>query len=141
MEIKSKQDLISAIYEIWDHFSQDAIDRLVLSFQARLYAVIDRNGQSITDLLRSGIDHIISTVIPFRPNLWTLQEIIEVYDPTEDPNDFEILTKRPFSVDEDILLLQKVKELGNKWTLISKLFVGRTPTSLRTRHAKLRKNI
>lgn len=141
MKINSKSELISAIYEIWNSFPQDAIDRLVLSFKARLYSIIDRNGESISDLLRSGIDHLISTVIPFRADTLKLSEIIETYDPMTNENIIDILSKRPFTVEEDIILLQKVQELGTRWTKISGFFTSRTPQSLKARFSRMRKKI
>ena len=63
-EINSKTELIHYVNEIWESFPQEEIDRLVSSFRARLYAVINQNG------------HMISTVIPYRAYLLTLIEII-----------------------------------------------------------------
>ena len=64
---------------------------------------------------------------------------ISFVDTSINDNPIEFKTKRPFSPEEDILLLQSVKNLGNKWSLISKSFEDRTPTSLRQRYTRLRK--
>ena len=52
--------------------------------------MINQNGESIANILQSGIDHMISIVIPYRTDLLTLPEIIEVYDPDVDDNTFDL---------------------------------------------------
>ena len=42
-------------------------------------------------------------------------------------------TQRNWSIEEDILLLSSVKELGHKWSKIAKKFVDLTHNSLRNR--------
>ncbi|KAL7714944.1 Transcription factor MYB90 [Entamoeba marina] len=41
--------------------------------------------------------------------------------------------KRPWTKDEDDILLNKRIEVGNKWTLISTFLPGRTPNSVKNR--------
>ena len=53
-------------------------------------------------------------------------------------NIIDILSKRPFTVEEDIILLQKVQELGTRWTKISGFFTSRTPQSLKARFSRMR---
>ena len=45
---------------------------------------------------------------------------------------------RPFTKEEDELLLSKVDELGKQWRLISYFFIDRKPKSVRQRYATLK---
>lgn len=62
LKIHSKNDLEKAVMSIWDAFPQDPIDRLVLPFQSRVKLVFSKNGNSISDELRSGAD--VSAFVP-----------------------------------------------------------------------------
>ena len=90
-------------------------------------------------MLRNGIKFAPEVVLPFREDILKVDELISLIDTSIDDSPIEFKTKRPFSAEEDILLLQMVKNLGNKWSLISKKFEDRTPTSLRQRYTRLRK--
>jgi hypothetical protein len=48
------------------------------------------------------------------------------------------VNKAPWTSDEDVLLLQKVEELGNKWTLVSTL-LNRTDVQCKNRVRKLQR--
>lgn len=139
LKIKSKEELIEKVTTIWEAFPQSAINNLVLSFHGRLRTVIYQNGNSISEMLRNGIKFAPEVVLPFREDILKVDELISFVDTSINDNPIEFKTKRPFSPEEDILLLQSVKSLGNKWSLISKSFEDRTPTSLRQRYTRLRK--
>ncbi len=138
-KIDSKSDLIEKVLSIWELFPQDSINRLVLSFSGRLRTVISENGGSISEILRKGIHYAPEIVLPYRDDLLKFEDLVALNDPCIDDNPIEFKTRRQYSIEEDLLLLQKVRDLGNKWTLISKYFEDRTPTSLRNRYNKIRK--
>ena len=117
----------------WEAFPQSAINNLVLSFHGRLRTVIYQNGNSISEKLRNGIKF----ALPFKEDILKVDELISFVDTSIDDNPIEFKTKRPFSAEEEILLLQSVKNFGNKWSLISKSFEDRIPTSLRQRYTCL----
>ena len=68
-----------------------------------------------------------------------LDEIIAPYDPNIDDNPIEVKTKRPWTYQEIKLLLDKVNELGKKWTVISGFFEDRTPISIANKFKSLTK--
>lgn len=50
-----------------------------------------------------------------------------------DPN----INRNPWSEEEDALIIQKVAELGPKWSLMSNLFKSRTDVSIKNRYSSL----
>ena len=134
MEITTKQQLIDAINQIWDAFPQSSIDSLVRSFRGRLFTVIDQQGESISDILRSDIHNAPN--IPLIPdeNTMSLADMITVWDPTIDDNPIEVRAQRAWTLDEDIILLSSIKNIGKKWSLISQKLTDRTPNSCRMRY-------
>ena len=46
-----------------------------------------------------------------------------------------------YSIEEDVRLLNKVKEYGKKWTTIASLFDNRTPYSLKNRYQYLQRSL
>lgn len=139
IKINSKEELIQKVTEIWESFPQESIDSLVLSFPTRLKWVISENGGSISNILRSSIHKDVQINIDQdEKNLLSNDRIFEYYDPNIDDNPIEFKSKRPFSIEEDILILQKFSEIGSHWKIIAQYFTDRTPTSLRTRYYKIR---
>ena len=65
-EINNKEDLMKTATEIWNSFPQETIDRLVLSFACRLRMVIGKQGELISDELRSSLEK--NTSVPVRSN-------------------------------------------------------------------------
>jgi hypothetical protein len=68
----------------------------------------------------------ISELIPQLPNR-TARQIRERYRLYLDPS----VLKTPFEYEEDMKLLQYVKEIGKKWSKIAKLIKGRTDVQLK----------
>ena len=50
-------------------------------------------------------------------------------------------SKKPFTEEEDQLIVQKVKELGTKWSQIAKFFENRSDINIRNRYRILSRNI
>ena len=139
IKIHSTDELIEKVQQIWEAFPQESINKLVLSFHGRLRTVIYENGHSISEILRKGINKAPDVVLPFRNDILPVEELISLIDTSIDDNPIEFKSRRAFSAEEDILLLQLVNNLGRKWTIISKKFEDRTPNSLRQRYDYLRK--
>ena len=138
-QISSKAELLNTVQEIWENFPQEVINRLVLSFHGRLRTVIQENGGSIAEYLRKGIHLAPDMVLNQFPDMMNLDEIIAPYDPNIDDNPIEVKTKRPWTYQEIKLLLDKVNELGKKWTVISGFFEDRTPISIANKFKSLTK--
>ncbi len=51
------------------------------------------------------------------------------------------IKKDPFSLDEDILILEKRMSIGNKWSEIIKLMPGRTENNVKNRFNMMFKTI
>ena len=82
---------------------------MVSSFNGRLRLLISQNGKSINDLLRKGLNDI--ALFPFQKgNFWKFEDLVELYDLDVDDSPVEFLTKRKYTTDEDILLLQLKKD-------------------------------
>ena len=136
-KIETKEELVQTVLEAWNSFPQDSINRLVMSFHGRLRTVIQENGESISDILRSNINLAPMFPLPHYENILNLNDIIETYDPNIDDNPISIRTKRPWTHEEVCLLMEKVKELGPKWTKIAQYFTDRTSISLRNKYISL----
>ena len=54
---KTAANLRRIIAEVWNSFSQQTIDDLVLSFFHRLQLVIDTKGESIQNFIQKGMSH------------------------------------------------------------------------------------
>ena len=132
-EIHSIQQLKELILEIWDAFPQDAINRLVGSFQGRMRMAIHENGRSISDLLRNGIHSIPNFPLPKYDVLLPLNDLITMMDPSVDDEPITHRAQRSWTPDEDLLLLQKYKDFGKRWTKMAVYFKDRTPKSIRSR--------
>lgn len=137
----SKKDLIEKVLFIWNNFPQESINGLVESFENRLKWVIHEKGKSITNILRNGIHNSPESFeLDEKIQFLTNQEIIENIDTTINDEPIQFLAKRPFTIEENIYLLQLVKDFGKnpvKWCSLSHLFVNRTALSLRTQYFKL----
>ena len=133
--LKNKQfrDLASmkiAVQEIWNTFPIDSINKLVESFQGRLMTVIQYNGESISDILRSGITHFPQFPLQQIDDIYSYFELISRYDPSIDEENIEVQPSKDWSEKEIIFLFKKVEEFGHQWSKIVNFFPGRTASSL-----------
>lgn len=137
--ITSKNELIETVQEVWDAFPQEAINRLVLSFHGRLRTLIANDGHSISDILRKEKCQLAPYLpLPeYHDELYSLEDLIVICDPTIDDEPIEFLSKRPFTHEEVLLLLEKVNVYGKKWNEISKFFDKRTSASLKRKYSQL----
>ena len=71
--------------------------------------------------------------------LLNFDDMIEMYDPETDDYPIQLQSKRPFSDEEDILLLNLVETVGRKWKKMESHFTQRTSLSLRNPWVHLRK--
>lgn len=118
---------------------------MVESFENRLKWVICEKGNSISQILRNGIhqtpqfkgiDNQIKTL--------DLNDIIEFMDPNINDEPIEFMTKRPYTIEENIILLQLAQQFGTggpKWKMMERYFANRTATSLRMHYNKITKKI
>ena len=83
-KFKSEEELFNFINQIWESFPQDKIDNLCLSFYSRLRTMINSNGQSISDILRSRINNDSQTVLNCPEKFLTIEDFITFYDPPVD---------------------------------------------------------
>lgn len=137
--INTKSEFIEKVKFIWENFPQDSINNLISTFIGRLRKVIEENGQSINQFLRKGI-HKFPTNVEIDPTkVVNIENLISNYDPTVDDNPVEFVSKRQFTPEEDLLLIQLVSQLGTRWTFMTRYFLYRTPGSLSRRWKYLRK--
>ena len=136
----TKLELFNFISQIWDEFPQNKIDELCLSFNSRLKTVINSNGKSITDILRSSIENDSPIVLENPEDLLTTDELITRYDPLVNDQPISYLTRRKYTDEEDILLLT-LKNQSERITYekMAEMFVDRTPASLKKRYYYLTK--
>ena len=137
----TKNEMINKIIQIWDEFPQEKINKLVLSFKKRLNLVLAKNGESISEELRNGLEKLPNLNIQIRDDIKKLEfnDLIETIDPYINDCPIQFHAKRPFTVEEDMLLLQMVEKFGKKWKQLENFFNQRTATSLRNRWNHLRK--
>ena len=133
-DIKTKNDLIKEVNDIWNSFPQSSIDSLVGSFYGRLRMVLGVEGESISDILRSGIHSPPQFPLQMHEGKMDLTDMITACDPTVDDEPIDLKTQREWEVDEDIALLNGVKEYGKKWTIIANTLHERTANSCRNRY-------
>ena len=134
---KNKEELIDTINEIWESFPQDSIDRLVLSFNARLRTVIHEGGESISDILRNGIHINPQYASQQFEDIWGIEDLIQPMNASINDSPIEVLTKRDWTFEEICILIDKVKIYGtgtNAWKEVAKYFDNRTPLSIRKKY-------
>ena len=128
------------VTEIYNEFPQESINSLVLSFPTRLHMVIKENGGSISDLIRSGIHD--SSNYPLVQNKELIKHIdhyiIQMDSSVDDTYEIDVL---PWSIDEEVILLKKIHDIGKKCHIISQYIPGRSPTEIKNyyqrKHGKL----
>ena len=135
--ISSKEQLLQNVYEIWNAFPQSSINRLVRSFECRLRAVLDINGDSISEILRSGINYTPSSVWNQIADPIPIDQLIIPFDDSIDDQPIEFLAKRPWTSEEVQTLLKLVHELGTKWVLIASRFEKRTAISCKNKYKSI----
>ena len=135
-KILTKEELIQKINEIWELFPQNSINKLVDSFNGRLRMLISEEGKSINGLLRKGLDLVPQFPLQYPQKLLKNKDLIENYDPTVNDEPLEYKTKRHYSPDEDILLLQLKKD-GLTFVQMEPMFENRTSNSLRLRYKSI----
>lgn len=119
----TKSEFIEKVKFIWENFPQNSINNLISTFIGRLRKVIEENGQSINQFLRKGI-HKFPTNVEIDPTkVVNIENLISNYDPTVDDNPIEFVSKRRFTPEEDLLLIQLVSQLGTKWTFMTRYFL------------------
>ncbi len=136
-KITTRQELIDMVNEIWNNFPQEAINRLIQSFDGRLRTVLDANGESISDILRSSIHHVPSSVWCQVINPLFFDDLVAVYDPTLNDNTLEFLSKRPWSYEEVQQLITLVGQFGRKWNIVASRMVNRTSISCANKYKSL----
>lgn len=132
-DIKNGEDLARIVQEVWDAFPQSSIDRLVLSFTGRLRMLIAKGGESISNELRSSIHNCPEFPLPNIPNKLGLFDLVTLHDPNVNDNPILINSKRPWTPEEDEIIVKLRKTLGNKWTRIASHLDQRNATSVRNR--------
>ena len=137
---KNEEELFNFINQIWEAFPQDKIDSLCLSFYSRLRTMINSSGKSISDILRSKICNDSPTVLNCPEKFLTTEDYITFYDPNVDDMPLSYLTRRPYTADEDILLLH-LKHYSEQMTYkeMAEMFEDRTAESLKQRYRYLTK--
>ena len=133
-KIETKAELLECINEIWEAFPQETINRLVLSFENRLRLLIQKGGQSISNILRSNINIRPAFPLGNFPDILSIHDLLTVCDPTINDETLEFHSKRPFTIEEVSLLLDLVKQYGRKWTKFSSFFKNRAALSLKQKY-------
>ena len=108
----TKRDLLFRIRNAWDMIPFSTINKLVLSFENRINHMLLKNGESIQDDLRN---HRITEV-----------------------DGYEDLEEYPWTIDEDKLLIEKVKIFGLRWDIIHHFFFKRSPHMVEIRYRTLK---
>lgn len=109
-------ELKHLVQEVWDLIPQSSIDRLVLSFRSRMIAVVQEQGGSIQQRVRSH-------TLPDDPNY---AEFIDLIRP-----------RSPWTADEDRIIWNGYMQFGNNFLAISLRLVGRTVSEVRGRYTQL----
>lgn len=141
MEIYSKADLIQTLHVVWDSIPLSTINGLVKSFKYRLKLTIDHQGESIQDFMRHlrddfdySIPHVPSDVV-----ILPYSSLVAGMSPSS--NIPVPICNAEWSKSEDLLLISKHFELGNKWKHISLWFPSRTTDQVRNRYSIIKKRM
>lgn len=67
----------------------------------------------------------------------TIHECKSRYFNVLDPS----ITNDPFTIEEDVVIIQKIKEIGRDWIEISKCLPGKSPKAIKKRYISYLKNI
>ena len=106
----------------------------------RLRGLINRNGESLSDVLRNNIHLNFDLAINVFPDIWTRDELFEEINPETNDNPVEVTARRSWDLDEIELLLQKVKIFGSDdsaWRKIAAFFPNRKARSLNLKYREI----
>lgn len=114
---------------MWESFSQEIINRLVLTFENGIKLLIQKNGKTITHkIYRNFHTELIGEIV------------IDENFSKVDYCPIEFLTKRPYTIHEDLSLLYLVSQRENKWEEFANLFKkNRTHKMLSSHYSKIMK--
>ena len=128
---QTMEEFKKKVLEEWENIPQNIIDNLVRSFKKRLLIAVEKEGKQI--------GHIPFSKAPTTFNYAAYYEPVNVisYHCPSINLDVE-RNKTPFTIEEDMLLLDLYKKLGPRWKQISKYFENRKNVDLRNRFIKLR---
>ena len=120
----------SLIIQVWNEFSQDRINNLIIGFHQRLQLITINGGESIQPNLIRNL-HSKNLVIPNKPNnvsYWNdvLSKLTNEQDKEPDNS--------PFTSEEDEIISNFFIRYGPKWTLISKKLPNRTTIQIKNRY-------
>jgi hypothetical protein len=93
--------------------------------------LIAKNGESISNELRRSIHSVPAFPLPSIPNKLGLLDLVTLYDPNVNDDPIFINSKRPWTPEEDALIIHWKSIYGNKWILIAKHLDQRTALSVR----------
>lgn len=142
MEIYSQADLIQTLHTIWNTIPQSTINSLVSSYKYRLKLTIDLSGESIQDHIRHNRDNFDYNV-PETP----LDVIVVPYSSLVDGllplSNMEVIIDEQieWTKAEDLLLITKHFQLGNKWKEITIWFPSRNANEIKSRYNILKKKM
>ena len=126
------QDMLRIMQEEWESISIDLVNKLVLSFKKRLLLVSQHKGEAIGHLIKNydeeEIEFLPDANVPDRSYIYMINPEIEEVK----------ISENAFTLEEDILLLNKVQEIGRKWKKITAFFTDRSASQLRSRYIRIR---
>ena len=141
---KTIEDLKQVIYDVWNNFSQEKIDDLVLSFFSRLQYVILERGESIQHKLRKGMS-AQSFVFPQPPeSVIYINDIITTVsdEPQVEPAPPPQIDDAPFTKEEDQQIVNFYLLHGTNWKKLARIMKGRTHHQIKNRYlSKIKKDI
>ncbi|ELP90090.1 trichome differentiation protein GL1, putative [Entamoeba invadens IP1] len=95
----------------------------------------DEDNLLLSSIKEFGLDNwaAVASNLPFRDHFDCKMRYYNHLDPTID--------NKPFTIEEDVLVLKKIEVLGKKWIEISKCLPGKTPHAVHLRYKNHLKNL
>ena len=132
---KTIQDLISVIQEAWDEIPLEIINNLINSFKKRLLLLAKQEGKQIGPLLNS----------------YNIQQLEDEYVRDEDIAQLVVVSRQdknirdilenppePFTLEEDMRILQLYQQVGARWKQIADIIGNKTSSAVRNRFLQIR---
>jgi hypothetical protein len=95
--------------------------------------LIMKGGESISNELRSSIHKVPAFPLPNIPNKLKILDLVTLHDPSVNDEILLINSKRPWTPEEDAIVIHWKNILGNKWTQIASFLEQRSALSVRNR--------
>ena len=130
---ETPNELKNIVQQVWDNYSQEAIDSLVMSFYQRLQLVIAQAGNTIQPFLRKDLSSQ-NIIIQYPENIEHIPDVIGglEFGPNFEYN-VPVYNQAEFSQEEDEMILKNYTKGVTNYSKLAKYLQNRSPVQVKNR--------